>query len=81
MDGRQLRLGPFTQLGQLPVRREAHHPGEHLLSGRELGQRQAQTEQCGVSFVLTVRFPRERRQVIDGQPKLGRRQQRGTRRQ
>jgi hypothetical protein len=44
MHGQQLRLGPLAKLRQLPVRREAHHPGEHFLSGGELGQRQAQTE-------------------------------------
>lgn len=68
MDGQQLRLGPFAQLWQFPMRHKAHDPGEHFLSGRELGQRQSQTEQRGVSFVLTVWFSRERRQVIDSQP-------------
>jgi hypothetical protein len=59
MHGQQLRLGPLAKLRQLPVRREAHHPGEHFLSGGELGQRQAQTEQRSVSSVLPVRLAGE----------------------
>ena len=67
MDGQQLRLGPFAKLWQLSIRREAPDLYEDLLSGCEVGQRQTQTEQRGVSSVLTMWFPRERRQVIDGQ--------------
>ena len=68
LNGSQLGFSPLAQLGQISMGGEAPDLSEDLLSGSELGQRQAQTEQCGVSFVLTVRFPRERRQVIDSQP-------------
>jgi hypothetical protein len=76
MNRPQLGFGPLAQLGHLAVGGEAPDLSEDLLSGRELGQRQTQTEQRGVASVLTMWFPRERRQIIDGQPKLGRRQQR-----
>ena len=67
MNRPQLGFGPLAQLGHLAVGGEAPDLSEDLLSGRELGQRQSQTEQRGVPFVLTVRCPGERRQVIDGQ--------------
>ena len=44
MEHLQFGLGPFAQLGEIAMGCETAHRFEHLLSGGEVGELQAQTE-------------------------------------